>query len=166
MQSAAAREIVFDDEDALQAGSEEAGGSHASKESAPSRRIVEIGGDEEYGSPITGLEQGAPVAVRHHPSLVPCIMKDMARNALVWVLAATACVLAVGKAYQVQVTRSLTAELNAVSERNDALNNDWLELLAQKQQLERQGIVRQKASEKLGMVQPRTEAEVVVRLDR
>jgi cell division protein FtsL len=166
MQSAAAREIVFDDEDDVQADFGEGSADTAPTESGKERKVVEIGAGTEFGSPITGLEQGAPMAARHQPSLVPCIARDMARNVLVWILAVAACVLAVGKAYQVQVTRSLTAELNAVSVRNDALNNDWLELLARKQQLERQGAIRQAAVEKLGMVQPKTEAEVVVRLDR
>ncbi|MDD7021063.1 MAG: cell division protein FtsL [Aeromonadales bacterium] len=165
MQSAAAREIVFDDEDGIQAGSSEGREESTPEEGAKARKVVEIGAGADSTAPITGLEQGAPVAVRH-PALVPCILKDMARNSLVWILALAACVLAVGKAYQVQVTRSLTAELNAVSERNDALNNDWLELLARKQQLERQGLVRQAATERLGMVQPKTEAEIVVTLSR
>ena len=165
MQSAAARDIVFDDEDDLQAEKNETVTKSVPEKNAVTRKVVEIGRGNTFGSPITGLEQSHTVVIKH-PSLVPCIFSDMVRNSLVWILALCACVLAVGKVYQVQVTRSLTAELNAVSVKNDTLNNDWLELLAQKQQLEGQGTVRQAATEKLGMVQPKTEAEIVVRLDR
>ena len=70
------------------------------------------------------------------------------------------------KVYQVQQTRLLTAEFNELVTGNDDLSNEWLGLLAKKQELEKQSAIRETAIQRLGMMQPKTEAEIVIRLDR
>lgn len=99
-------------------------------------------------------------------SLVPAIIEDILSHFWVYLLILTLSVMALYKVYQVQDTRTLTAALNEAVARNDNLNNEWLELLALKQSLAERTEVRKLAREKLGMIQPRLEAEVVIRLER
>lgn len=99
-------------------------------------------------------------------SLVPAIFEDILSHFWVYVLILVLSVMALYKIYQVQDTRTLTAALNEAVARNDNLNNEWLELLALKQSLAERTEVRKLAREKLGMIQPAPEAEIVIRLER
>ena len=94
------------------------------------------------------------------------LVSDVMRHWYFYFLCTALCGLCIFKVYQVQQTRLLTAELNELSVNNDDLSNEWLGLLAKKQALEKQSVIREAAVTKLNMVQPRTEAEIVIRLDR
>lgn len=94
------------------------------------------------------------------------LLLDVAHHWYFYGLCLLLCAVCVFKVYQVQQTRQLTAELNELAENNDDLSNEWLGLLAKKQALEKQSVIREAAVTKLNMIQPRTEAEIVIRLDR
>ncbi|MDY6321522.1 MAG: cell division protein FtsL [Succinivibrio sp.] len=161
MQSAAARELSFEEEE--ESGAEVPAGAEKSADPKAEPQVVTLKGADEAPQPlfVPGMYR-RPRA----PALLPTILGDLWHNALVVILALAVCALALGKVYQVQKTRSLTAELNEIAEHNDELSNEWLALLAKKQALEKQSVIRTAAMERLSMIQPKTEAEVVIRLDR
>lgn len=99
-------------------------------------------------------------------SLFQCIRSDVFHHLVFYFLCISLCALAVYRITQVQQTRAMTAELNEIAETNDDLANEWLGLLAKKESLEKQSLIRDAAVTQLGMFQPKTEAEVVVVLDR
>ena len=66
---------------------------------------------------------------------------------------------------QVQDTRQLTANLNEVNRNIENQSRESLLLQAQRQSLSAHSFIREQAIQKLGMVNPKTEAEVVIRLD-
>ncbi len=98
--------------------------------------------------------------------LLRCLLSDVAHHWFFYFLCLAMCALAVYRITQVQQTRAMTAELNEIAETNDDLSNEWLGLLAKKESLEKQSLIRDAAVTQLGMFQPKTEAEVVIVLDR
>lgn len=155
-------QLDFNDESAAAAGISPQGEA-ATGSSRPQEVVLDDKGYvEHYGS------QGSYCApsVKHERSLVPLIVGQIFRDWYFYVLCAVACALSLYKVYQVQETRTLTASLNEVALQNDAISNQWLGLLSEKEELERQSVIRDAAVNRLHMVQPRTEAEIVIRLDR
>ena len=98
--------------------------------------------------------------------LLRYILADIAHNWFFFALCACLCAAAIFRITQVQQTRAVTSELNVLSETVDDLSNEWLGLLAKKEGLEKQSLIREAAVTELGMFQPKTEAEVVIVLDR
>lgn len=97
-------------------------------------------------------------------ALVPTIFADIFHYLPVFLMMIMVCVLAMYKVHQVQDTRSLTAELNEINVNNDNLQKEWLSLLAERQSLSSHSKVREAAAKKLGMVKPKTEDEIMIRL--
>lgn len=99
-------------------------------------------------------------------ALIPTILGDLLRYAWVYILGITVTVLCVYKITQVQSTRDLTSALNVAQSSCESLRNESLLLQAERQSLSEHATIRKQALEKLGMIMPKTEAEVVIRLDR
>ena len=97
--------------------------------------------------------------------LVPSILADISKNFLTYFLGVVLCALSLYKVYQVQETRDLTARYNEVMMNNENLHKEWLSLLAQRQTLSEQNMIREAATQKLKMVAPRTEAEQVIKIN-
>lgn len=100
----------------------------------------------------------------NEPRLVPCIFHELGVNWLVYGLAIVVCVLCLAKVYQVQETRDLTSRLHEVTQNNSKLNNTWLTLVAERQNLTEHAKIRNFATDKLQMVSPKTENEQVISL--
>ncbi len=98
-------------------------------------------------------------------ALVPTIFADVMRNCVIYILIFAVTVLCIYKVIQVQNTRQLTATLNEVNLNIETQSRESLLLQAQRQSLSAHASVREQAIDKLGMVNPKTEAEVVIRLD-
>ncbi|MBQ9274528.1 MAG: cell division protein FtsL [Succinivibrio sp.] len=103
---------------------------------------------------------------RQVQALIPTVAEDLLKNVLVYILALLVGCAAVYKIRQVQETRMITATLNEINSGNDNLNSEWLALLADKQTLTENVQIKKLARDKLGMAQPRTEDEVVIRLTK
>ncbi len=99
-------------------------------------------------------------------ALLPCIVRDTISHLFPYALIVFICSLAVFNVCQVQQTRTMTATLNELSTRNESLSNEWLALLAQRQALSAHSLIARQAVTKLGMMQPKTADEIVLRLDR
>ena len=97
--------------------------------------------------------------------LVPTMLSDVMSHCLVYLLGLTVTVLCVVKIIQVQDTRQLTAQLNEVNLNIESLTRENLLLQAQRQSLAAHSTVREQAVLRLGMINPKTEAEIVIRLD-
>ena len=100
----------------------------------------------------------------NEPRLVPCIFHELGVNWFVYGLAIVVCVLCLAKVYQVQETRDLTSRLHEVTQNNSKLNNTWLTLVAERQNLTEHAKIRNFATDKLQMVSPKTENEQVISL--
>ena len=87
------------------------------------------------------------------------------RNSIVYLLALGVTALCIYKVIQVQDTRQLTAHLNEVNRNIENQSRESLLLQAQRQSLSAHSFIREQAIQKLGMVNPKTETEVVIRLD-
>jgi cell division protein FtsL len=98
-------------------------------------------------------------------ALLPTIIADLMRNCVVYLLAFAVTVLSIYKIIQVQNTRQLTATLNEVNLNIENQSRESLLLQAQRQSLSAHSFIREQAITKLGMVNPKTEAEIVIRLD-
>ena len=165
MQSAAAQQYEFDEAEDLD--TQEIEEKESAPEVKPQEREYHVYVTDpsiKYGPAVTSNYEYAR-QTKQRP-LFRYILLDMLRYWYFYVLCLLLCTLAVGKVYQVQQTRLMTADLNEVAENNDDLSNEWLGLLAKKEGLEKQSKIREVAITQLGMFQPRTEAEVVIRLDR
>lgn len=119
-------------------------------------------GEETYNSFNRRYEYLGQTKVR---SLLPTIVTDLMRNSLVYLLALAVTALCIYKVIQVQDTRQLTANLNEVNRNIENQSRESLLLQAQRQSLSAHSFIREQAIQKLGMVNPKTEAEVVIRLD-
>ncbi len=119
---------------------------------------------KNYGPAATSNYEYARHA-RQRP-LLRCIVSDVVHHFYFYLLCIALCALAVFRINQVQQTQAITSQLNELAETNDDLSNEWFGLLAKKEGLEKQSLVREAAVTNLGMFQPQTEAEVVVVLDR
>ncbi|MCR5085494.1 MAG: cell division protein FtsL [Succinivibrionaceae bacterium] len=136
----------------------------APKEDAPAAPIV-LPYIPSSPAPSPSVARPAPHAfTARGERLVPCIMHDMISNFHVVVLGLLCCALALFRIYHTQDTRDLTAELNAMRISNQRMHKEWLELLAQRQELSELHLVKLHASQDLGMAAPRTEAEIVITL--
>lgn len=155
-------QLEFPGEDAAAAGSSLTE-TATTGSSRPQEVILEDKGIAERYSATRSY--AAPVPKRER-SLVPVIISGILHDWYFYALCVLACVLSLYKVYQVQETRTLTASLNEIALQNDELSNQWLGLLSEKEELERQSVIRDAAVNRLHMVQPRTEAEIVIRLDR
>jgi cell division protein FtsL len=80
------------------------------------------------------------------------------------VLILVATCLSVYKVHIVQQTRDITIELNEVTQKNELMHREWLSLLSEREVLTEYSVVRKSAINKLAMVQPKTEDEVVIDL--
>lgn len=119
-------------------------------------------GEETYNSFNRRYEYLGLTKVR---ALLPTIVADIMRNSLVYLLALGVTALCIYKVIQVQDTRQLTAHLNEVNRDIENQSRESLLLQAQRQSLSAHSFIREQAIQKLGMVNPKTEAEVVIRLD-
>ncbi|WP_281071571.1 cell division protein FtsL [Succinivibrio dextrinosolvens] len=97
-------------------------------------------------------------------ALVPTILKDVFAHSLSFVLILVATCLSVYKVHIVQQTRDITIELNEVIQKNELMHREWLSLLSEREVLTEYSVVRKSAINKLAMVQPKTEDEVVIDL--
>ena len=97
-------------------------------------------------------------------ALVPTILKDVFAHSLSFVLILVATCLSVYKVHIVQQTRDITIELNEVTQKNELMHREWLSLLSEREVLTEYSVVRKSAINKLAMVQPKTEDEVVIDL--
>ncbi len=168
MQSAAA--IVREEE--LHSAQEQASAENISNDSSeqakPSEgKLIVLDVDEQdaetYNSFSRHYEYLAQVKKK---ALIPTILDDLLRYAWVYILGITVTVLCVHKITQVQSTRDLTSALNVAQSSCESLRNESLLLQAQRQSLSEHASIRKQALEKLGMIMPKTEAEVVIQLDR
>ena len=128
-------------------------------------RCIELETEEPKnagGYALLGYRQLAmPKQVR---ALVPTIFADIFHYLPVYIMLAAVCVLAMYKVHQVQDTRSLTAQFNEINVNNDNLQKEWLSLLAERQSLSSHSQIREVAAKNLGMVKPKTEDEIMIRL--
>ena len=97
-------------------------------------------------------------------ALVTTILKDVFAHSLSFVLILVATCLSVYKVHIVQQTRDITIELNEVTQKNELMHREWLSLLSEREVLTEYSVVRKSAINKLAMVQPKTEDEVVIDL--
>lgn len=97
-------------------------------------------------------------------ALVPTILKDVFAHSLSFVLILVVTCLSVYKVHIVQQTRDITIELNEVIQKNELMHREWLSLLSEREVLTEYSVVRKSAINKLAMVQPKTEDEVVIDL--
>ncbi len=97
-------------------------------------------------------------------ALVPTILKDVFAHSLSFVLILVATCLSVYKVHIVQQTRDITIELNEVTQKNELMHREWLSLLSEREVLTEYSVIRKSAINKLAMVQPKTEDEVVIDL--
>lgn len=168
MQSAAALAQQYDLDDAEEQELQE-------KEVVKTVNVPEKNQVREYHLEITDPPRAyGPAATSNYEyarqdkqrSLFRCISSDVLHHFLFYFFCFALCALAVFRITQVQETRQMTTDLNEIAETNDDLANEWLGLLAKKESLEKQSLIRDAAVTQLGMFQPKTEAEVVVVLDR
>ncbi|MGN0915141.1 MAG: cell division protein FtsL [Succinivibrio sp.] len=96
--------------------------------------------------------------------LIPTIFDDIFSNLLTYFLILVLACLAVFKVQQVQATRDMIIKYNEVKLENEVLHRNWLHLLATREELTEYSVIKTNASEKIGMVMPRTEDEVVIDL--
>lgn len=165
MQSATAMQLDFPSENEAVSDSLYAGTKSTARVTQPREVTLDgVGADTSLG---LSLNYYTPISSpAHERSLIPLIIDDLLHNWYFYALCVCLCLLSLYKVYQVQETRTLTAELNEIALNNDDLSNEWLGLLAQKEELEKQAVIREAAVKRLHMVQPKTEAEIVIRLDR
>lgn len=97
-------------------------------------------------------------------ALIPAIIDDIFSNVITYVLILVVTTLAVFKVHQVQVTREMTVKYNEMILHNELLHKEWLSLLSERESLTEYSVIRKNAIEKLDMVQPKTEDEVVIDL--
>lgn len=100
----------------------------------------------------------------NHHKLIPTLFGDFVRYFYVYTLACLLGVLCLFKVYQVQETRELNSQLNEVTINNEALEKEWLGLVAARQDLSEHSKVRSFATRQLEMVSPKTESEYVISL--
>ena len=98
--------------------------------------------------------------------LLPSILADFGRYWFTYGLAVLLCVLCLIKVYQVQATCNVTSRLNEVALSNAEIQKEWLNLMAQRQNLSEHATVRNSAVFKLQMTAPQTEKEHVIYLKK
>ena len=118
-------------------------------------------GESQLAVPSLSLFEGYK---KQKKALVPTILNDIFSNLLTYVLILVVTTLAVLKVHQVQMTRDMTIQYNEVIRHNELLDKEWLTLLSDREALTEYSVIRKNADEKLGMVQPKTEDEVVIDL--
>ena len=165
MQSATARQYEFED---AEEGKSTAEGIEQSSHNMSKKGHTILFVDRSESSHITSVTPNfeRTYLKPKHQAMMPTLFKDVGRYWYFYFLCLLLCALSLFKVYQVQQTRLLTAEFNELVTGNDDLSNEWLGLLAKKQELEKQSAIRETAIQRLGMMQPKTEAEIVIRLDR
>lgn len=165
MQSATARQYEFEDaEEGKSAAEEIEHSSNRAQEKGHTILFVDRSESARITSVTPNFERAYLKPKRQ--AMMPTLFKDVGRYWYFYFLCLILCGLSLFKIYQVQQTRLLTAEFNELVAGNDELSNEWLGLLAKKQELEKQSTIREMAVQRLGMMQPKTEAEIVIRLDR
>ena len=97
-------------------------------------------------------------------ALVPSIIKDILAHSVTFMLILAVTCLCVYKVHLVQNTRDLTIRYNEVNQQNEYMHNEWLSLLAERESLTEYSVIRKAALNKLAMIQPKTEDEVVIDL--
>ena len=103
--------------------------------------------------------------VKHHDlRIIKVIFEDIAKNLFTYFLIIVFTTLCLYKIHQVQETRDITSHFNQVITDNDNLHKKWLSLLAQRQELSEHAKIRKAAIEKLNMVAPKTDSELVINL--
>ncbi len=132
-----------------------------------SKKIQEIDIKEHIQNRIYGASCGIDKnLVVHKHSLFKSIVLDIQEHILTYILAFVLCVLCVYKIHQVQETRNIVAKYNQVLTDNENLHKKWLELIATKQKLSEHTEIKKAAVERLGMMTTKTEAELVINLNR
>jgi cell division protein FtsL len=96
--------------------------------------------------------------------LVKTIMRDVLANCITYSLILIICVLCVYKVILVQETREVTIMYNEAVRKNELMHKEWLALLSEREILTEYSNIRQSASNNLGMIQPKTENEIVIDL--
>lgn len=169
MQSAAVRRYEYEETEGTEQTGNEQAQEQVEEQSQPPlgevRHLVVQGISNNDISPAGGYNFEYVRRLKKRP-FMRVLLLDVLHHWYFYCLCLILCAVCVFKVYQVQQTRQLTAELNELAENNDDLSNEWLGLLAKKQALEKQSVIREAAMTKLNMIQPRTEAEIVIRLDR
>lgn len=103
--------------------------------------------------------------VNHHDlRIIEVLFEDIAKNLFTYFLIIVFTTLCLYKIHQVQETRDITSRFNQVITDNDNLHKKWLSLLAQRQELSEHAKIRQAAVQKLNMVAPKTDSELVINL--
>lgn len=97
-------------------------------------------------------------------AFLPTLLSDIFKNAFTYLLILIVTSLSVYKVHQVQQTRAVTVEYNDLVRQNELLSQEWLSLLAEREALTEYSVVGKAASEKLHMVSPKTEDEIVLKL--
>lgn len=124
---------------------------------------------EDVGYKYSSPTYSSTLSVRDYNTnkgdkLLPMLIHDFGVNWLTYGLAFVVCVLCLMKVYQVQETRDLTARVNEVIVANGDLDKQWLNLVAEKQNLSEHAKIRAYAADQLSMVSPKTNSEEVISL--
>ena len=98
--------------------------------------------------------------------LLPSLLSDFVHCWYAYGAALLLCVLCLLNVYQVQATNTVNARLNEVSLSNESIEREWLNLMAQRQNLSEHATVRDSAIYQLQMVAPQTEKEHVIYLKK
>lgn len=98
--------------------------------------------------------------------LLPSVLSDFVHCWYAYGAALLLCVLCLLNVYQVQATNTVNARLNEVSLSNESIEREWLNLMAQRQNLSEHATVRDSAVYQLQMVAPQTEKEHVIYLKK
>ena len=96
--------------------------------------------------------------------LLPSLLSDFVHCWYAYGAAILLCIMCLLNVYQVQATNTVNARLNEVSLSNESIEREWLNLMAQRQNLSEHTTVRDSAIYQLQMVAPQTEKEHVIYL--
>jgi len=121
--------------------------------------------DESF-TPKFATRSGFAYVPEKVQSLVPCVALDIIRHTFTYVLVLTACALALFKIYQAQETRTMIAKHYDLTSQVEVLQNEYQTLCSERQVLSEDAKIRMLAETRLGMVSPKTDEEIVLRLDR
>ncbi len=133
------------------------------------QRILRIANADSKGEALADEVLAIPLYTDQLSSekklaLVPTILKDVFAHSISFVLILLATFLAVYKVHIVQQTRDITIQLNEENSKIELMQREWLALLSEREVLTEYSVVRKAAFNKLAMVQPKTEDEVVIDL--
>ncbi len=121
--------------------------------------------DESF-TPKFATRSGFAYVPEKVQSLVPCVALDVIRHAFTYVLVLAVCSLALFKIYQAQETRTMIAKHYDLTAQVEVLQNEYQTLCSERQVLSEDAKIRMLAETRLGMVSPKTDEEIVLRLDR